>query len=56
MDEYPILKHLLDSLCMEMNLKSWTVHENQKGVVFTVRFTDPPHSNRATDVNYTEKW
>ena len=56
MDEYPRLKHLLDSLCTEMNLQSWTVHENQKGVVFTVRFNDPPHSNRATDVNYTEKW
>ena len=59
MEEYMRLKHLFDSLCCEMKLQSWTVHENQKGVVCTVRFVDPIDpldSNRAVEGPHTEKW
>ena len=50
------LKHLLDSLCVDMSLQSWTVHENEKGVVCTVRFADPPASTRVTETPHVEKW
>ena len=50
------LKHLLDSLCVDMSLQSWTVHENEKGVVCTVRFSDPPASTRVTETPHVEKW
>ena len=40
MDSYGRLKHLIESLCTDMDLQSWTTHENMKGVTVTLRFTD----------------
>ena len=48
MEGYNRVKHLLDSLCSEMNLKSWTTHENFRGVTVTLRFVDLSDSNRAS--------
>ena len=47
MEGYNRVKHLLDSLCSEMDLKSWTTHENFRGVTVTLRFVDVSDSNRA---------
>ena len=40
MDEYCVLKSVLDNLCDKMDLNSWTLHENSKGTVCTLRFAN----------------
>ena len=40
MEDYSTLKQLLESLFDEKDLKSWTVHNNQVGTVFTLRFVN----------------
>ena len=58
MEGYTRAKHLLDSLCNDMDLQSWTTHENAKGVVVTLRFIDHPDTHRATvkSESETETW
>ena len=38
MDQHIVLKTLIDNLCVNMDLKSWTVHENSKGTNCVLRF------------------
>ena len=38
MDQHIVLKTLIDNLCGNMDLKSWTVHENSKGTNCVLRF------------------
>ena len=40
MDEHCVLKSVLDNLCDKMDLNSWTLHENSKGTVCTLRFAN----------------
>ena len=64
MEAYSVLKSVLDQLCGKMDLKSWTIHENSKGTVCTVRFSndssilDPAedHNNVKSGLKYKRKW
>ena len=40
MDGYIVLKQLLDTLCNNKDLKSYTIHENSGLTVCTIRFGD----------------
>ena len=40
MDKYNTVKHILDTLCDQKDIKSWTIHENKFGTVCTIRLVD----------------
>ena len=40
MEDHIVFKSFLDSLCAKMDVTSWTVYENQRGTVCTIRFSD----------------
>ena len=40
MEYHTILKSVLNDLCDKQKLTSWTLHENSKGTICTIRFSD----------------
>ena len=48
MEDYKVLKSLLDLLFEECDLKSWTTHENKNGNTVTLRFASVKTATRET--------
>ena len=59
MEDYDVLKQLLDTLCDRKQVKSWTVHENSFGTNVTIRYVSKPATSDTaltpTSTTYKQK-